>query len=406
MFTSPFDLDAVSRTLTAAVDAVASLEGAALAPDEATDLAVLVSRSIDRLGGELARLSVEVEESGEWSTAGATSAAAHLSNSTGMAWGSARRTLELGRALETVPALERAVRSGDVSPAAAAKVVPMISEDWFDDAADALLAEMTGMTPTEAERHVAGWRAVAGPTDEIERRRTAEDRRSLTFRPLGDGMTHIEGSVPNRVAQSLRRTLKHLADQQRLDESARTVQQRRVDALGDLVAAYERGEVTGGRNLPRLIATMTLDDLEQRSGVAIDESGDALSSAEIDRLCCDAVIHRYVADQTGAVLNFGRGRRTVSPQQYLALVARDGGCRHPACDRPAGWCEAHHLREFAARGGLTNLDELVLLCHHHHHALHDSSWTLTGTPQHLVFTGPDGRRLDSPLPRHIATTAA
>ncbi len=140
---------------------------------------------------------------------------------------------------------------------------------------------------------------------------------------------------------------------------------------GDLAAAFHRGEVTGGRNVPRIIVTMILDELQSRVVVGRDAfSGEVVTSAEIDRLCCDAVIHRCVADQTGAILNFGRGRRTASPQQFLALVARDRGCRQPGCDRPPQWFEAHHLRPFAARGGLTNLDEMALLCHHHHHLLH------------------------------------
>jgi 5-methylcytosine-specific restriction protein A len=192
-------------------------------------------------------------------------------------------------------------------------------------------------------------------------------------------------------------SLAHLADQQRNDNTDRTNDQRRVDALGDLCAAYDRGEVTGGRNLPRVIATLTLTDLEQRAGVAHGTFGENITSAEIDQICCDAVMHRSVADQTGATLNFGRGRRTISPQQVLALIARDGGCRHPGCDRPPHWCEGHHINEFSAHGGNTDLDELVLVCHHHHHDLHDRSWQLTGTPQHLTFTGPDGRTLHSSL---------
>ncbi len=209
------------------------------------------------------------------------------------------------------------------------------------------------------------------------------------------------------AARSLRHALTRLADEQRLDQTGRSRRQRLVDALGELAEAFHRGEVTGGRNPSRILVTMTLDDLEARSGTGRDTfSGDVITSAEIDRLCCDSTIHRVVADQTGAILNFGRGRRTASPHQLLALVARDGGCRHPSCDRPPQWCEAHHLREFAARGGLTDLDEMALLCHHHHHAVHDDDWALSGTPTDLTFTGPDGQVLHSSLPASEVRQAA
>jgi Domain of unknown function (DUF222)/HNH endonuclease len=69
-------------------------------------------------------------------------------------------------------------------------------------------------------------------------------------------------------------------------------------------------------------------------------------------------------------LEVGRATRVVSPAQRTALTVRDGGCRFPGCDRPPGWCEAHHLRHWL-HGGATDLDNLVLLCWTHHHAVHE-----------------------------------
>ncbi len=378
---------------------LAQVDPADLSADGAEELAVELARAGDRIGGELARVAHVVAESGSWRTGGATSPAAWMSRRTGTGLGRARAALELGAAMDAVPELDSAVRSGELSPGAAAAVVPAIEDDGFGEIAGALIDELGGLTPAKARTHVEEWRAVANPVDDAERRRTAVEGRTLTFRPLGDGTTHVEGIVPDATARTLRQALAHLADQQRLDGSGRTREQRRVDALDDLAAAYNRGEVKGGRNLPRVIVTSTLDEFLDRNGISRDSfSGDVITSAEIDRLCCDAVVHRYLTDQTGAVMNFGRGKRTASPNQFLAMVARDRGCRHPGCERPPQWCEAHHLREFAARGGLTDIDEMVLICHHHHHALHEGGWVLSGDPNHLIFTGPDGRVLHSPLP--------
>lgn len=417
MNSTPTTAAATHAGLAGVVDVVGQLDLAALEPGEASELLGALCNISDRLTGEIARVAAAVAQSGEWISSGATSMASFVSNMTGMAIGKARGAVELGDAMTVVPALDAAVRSGAVSPAAAAAVVPTIDDDGFAEVAAELIAELAGQTPAKAQRHVEAWRASANRDDDDARRSKAHEQRTLTFRSAGDGMTHIEGVLPNEIAQGLRRTLNHLAGQQRLDGTDRTRQQRSVDAVGDLVGAYERGEVVGGRNVPRLIVTTTLENLENRAGVATNAEGELVTSAEIDQLCCDAKIHRYVADQHGAVLNFGRGRRTASPQQFLALVARDQGCRHPGCDRPPHWCEAHHLREFSAHGGFTNVDELVLLCHHHHHALHDSSWVLDGDTTHLVFTGPVGQQLHSTLharqttaqrtlPQHVTTNAA
>lgn len=369
------------------------------------EVAVALRRHLDRQEAQLARVLAALDDRGDWAVTGAPSLATWLSRRTGAQPGRVRASAELGRAMAACPALDEAVRSGRVTPGAASAVVPAMSDDGFADAAESLVGELVGMTPTQAARHVESWRAIADPPDDQARRRSAHERRFIRFRPAGDGMEQVEGLLPSDTCRALRLALAHLTEQQRSDGSDRTPRQRSADALGDLAAAFGRGEVSGGRDLPRLIVTMTLGDLEQR-GAGRAATGEVITSSEIDRMCCDAVIHRYVADQDGAVLNFGRGRRTVSPQQFLALVARDGGCRGPSCDRPPGWCEAHHVREYAARRGLTNIDELVLLCHHHHHLVHEGGWTMTGDPTHLVLTGPDGQVHHSFLPRHDTAMAA
>lgn len=392
--------------LWAALDDVASVDPDGLRADEVEEMAVGLAAVGDRVGGELARFAHAVAESGSWREAGSTSAPAWLSRRTGIGFGRARGVVELGEAMAAVPELDAAVRSGGVSPAAAAAVVSAVGDDGFGAIARALIGELAGMTPARARRHVEAWRAAAHPVDDGERRRSAREGRTLTFTPIGEGMTHVVGVVPDETARTLRQAVAHLAEQQRLDGSGRTRRQRTVDALGELAAAYNRGEVTGGRNLPRIIVTTTLDEFLSTVGVGYDTfTGEVITSDEIDRLCCDAVIHRYVTDQAGATLNFGRGRRTASPNQWLAMVARDRGCRHPGCDRPPHWCEAHHLREFAARGGLTDIDEMVLLCHHHHHALHDDGWVLSGDPAHLIFAGPTGQVLHGLQPDSDPGTA-
>ncbi len=278
-----------------------------------------LARLADQVTGATARFASAVAESESWRAGGSTSAAAGVSRLTGIGLGRARGAIELGDAMADVPALDDAVRSGELSPGAAAAVIPAVDDDGFADVADRLIDELKGLTPAKAQTHVETWRAVANPVDDTERRRTARDSRTLTFKPVGDGMTEINGLVPNDTARTLRQVLAHLSSQQRLDESARTRQQRTVDALGDLAAAYMRGEVTGGRNVPTLIVTMTLQDLENRGTGTDTFTGQTLSSPEIDRLCCDSTIHRHVADQTGVILNHGRGKRTATPQQFLAL---------------------------------------------------------------------------------------
>ena len=98
----------------------------------------------------------------------------------------------------------------------------------------------------------------------------------------------------------------------------------------------------------------------------------------MERLACDSEIFGHVFDRRGVSLWHGRGVRTVSPQQWRALLARDRGC--VLCGSHPGFCEAHHIVEWLD-GGPTDIENLALLCTKHHHAVHDQN-------QRLVRAGP------------------
>ena len=66
------------------------------------------------------------------------------------------------------------------------------------------------------------------------------------------------------------------------------------------------------------------------------------------------------------MLDLGRSRRIASRSQTLALIARDAGCSFPGGAHPPQYCERHRVREWID-GGLTNLDNMTLLCVYHHH---------------------------------------
>ena len=49
----------------------------------------------------------------------------------------------------------------------------------------------------------------------------------------------------------------------------------------------------------------------------------------------------------------------------------------PGCDRPPSWTEAHHIDEWAADHGLTNIADGILLCKRDHLRLHNDGWKIT-----------------------------
>ncbi|MGE5831117.1 MAG: HNH endonuclease signature motif containing protein, partial [Micromonosporaceae bacterium] len=113
------------------------------------------------------------------------------------------------------------------------------------------------------------------------------------------------------------------------------------------------------------------------------------------RLACDAGIIPAILGSHGEPLDIGRLTRTVPTGLRRALILRDGGCRFPGCDRPAGWCDAHHLIAWAD-GGPTSLTNLALLCARHHTMVHEGRWRILLDPTTAQVTAyrPGGTRHD------------
>ena len=141
---------------------------------------------------------------------------------------------------------------------------------------------------------------------------------------------------------------------------------------------------------------------------------DRLPASVAQRLACDCEVWRVVLDPaTGLPLEVGRAHRIVPHWMRKALIARDRGCRWPGCTAPASWCEVHHLRAWYYSGGLTNVDNGVLLCRWHHGKVHDGlpdhqRWqiTLDPTTGDVTVSRPGGEPYElGPSQPHRPTTA-
>ena len=148
------------------------------------------------------------------------------------------------------------------------------------------------------------------------------------------------------------------------------------DALADVAARLlVSGTLPAAGGSPAtVLLTMTLDQLETRTGLVTTAHGGATSVADALRIADEAQVVPVVIDNDG-VLAFGQGRRVASVGQRLALTARDGGCCFPGCDAPPGWTQAHHVRGWVD-GGTTDLDNLCLLCGYHHREFEKRGWTV------------------------------
>ncbi|MCZ7631339.1 MAG: HNH endonuclease [Microthrixaceae bacterium] len=108
-----------------------------------------------------------------------------------------------------------------------------------------------------------------------------------------------------------------------------------------------------------------------------DTAGNRLwfTPTQWELLVCNSQISETLLDHLGMPVAVRERLRLPNRAMRRALVVRDGGCVFPGCDAPPGWCDAHHVIEYAD-DGQTVIVNLVLLCRHHHGIVHRTGWTM------------------------------
>jgi hypothetical protein len=145
------------------------------------------------------------------------------------------------------------------------------------------------------------------------------------------------------------------------------------------------------------------DETAAEGGACQLEHGPALDPETARRLACDASVVRIV-ERDGRPLSIGRKRRSVPPALRRALRTRDGTCRFPGCQQHR-FLHAHHIDHWA-RGGRTDLSNLVHLCAHHHRLVHEGGYRIERRRRgELCFRRPDGRELPA-VPKRARGAAA
>lgn len=349
------------------------------------------------IAGEIARRSApDTGMAGLAQQAGDRTAARLIERTTGLGADEARRLIAVGaRVADPGDPVGAALRSGGLSVASASAIVSELDRvlgevpaERIRETEERLVAQAAGLSASETRREARQARNeldVAGVPEQEERLYAA---RRLALHRLETGMTRIDGLLDPESAAlvtdafdqvlSPRRGGPRFVDPEaqaraeRLQSDPRTTEQLMADTLVQFVriaAGADEGEVFG-TTVPAVRVHVAQRDLRSGRGYATLEGQDGpVSMVTAQRMTC-AGAQPILFDDSGRVLNLGREQRLFNRSQRRALAARDGGCLYPGCDRPPSWTEAHHIDEWTAHGGRTDLARGVLLCAHHHRWLH------------------------------------
>jgi 5-methylcytosine-specific restriction protein A len=346
---------------------------------------------LDRFQAKLADAAGRFDNTQLWDVDGSTSLAAWLRRHTGRSRRDAWRTAATASCLAGLPVTAQAWQDGRLTAgqieAVCAHVDPATAELFAAHEATVVPA-LAGLSVDQTAAAMAAWKARAAG----EGSAPGEPDRSVYLSTTLDARWVLDGRLDSLGGQTVA-TAVRLAETRDPDgEPARTPARRRADALVDVCRFFldHQHHRPAGRNRPHLNVVIDLADLQAaRGGRFVD--GGSIDQAKLAALLCDSALHRLVRAGDSAILDYGTSTRTVPTPLWNALVLRDDHCRFPGCDRPAPWCEAHHLIP-VEHNGPTRPDNLVLACSRHHHRLHTPGWhAKMRTDGTLEVTGPDGQ---------------
>jgi hypothetical protein len=335
--------------------------------------------------------------------AGCRDAATWLAHETHDDVHAVRRSLQLGRSLESAALVSAVLAEGriDVNKATiilrALDALPDEVSDELRDRAEATLVEQAAtLSPKALARVARHLEAVVDPdaADVAEAKALLREERSAwettTLRILDrfDGTSTISGIMPTATAQRLRTYVEASSQPRKLDGQAARPDQVLGRAFCDLLDHINPDTLpTHGGDATTVIITIPLTDLRNDLGAAAIggiDSDQRISAAEARRLACTAHIIPAVLGSKSQILDLGRAQRLFTPTQRKALRTRHTTCQIHGCDIPSTWCDAHHTNPWS-HGGRTDLTNALLVCGHHHRRLHDPRYQTThqGTKVHL-----------------------
>ncbi len=223
----------------------------------------------------------------------------------------AARCTKTARRLRGLPVTAAAHREGVLSGGQIQAVVVNLNDrtvGLFAHHEADLVPELAKLTVPDTASAMQDWarhaQALLGDDPD-----TPQPERSLHLSRVLDGRRELSGSFDPEGGTVIATALR-LAQTGDVDgEPARSPAQRRGDALVDVCRRFldHQADRRGGRHRPHLNVIATLDDLEHRGQGRLAD-GTILDATSIQRLFCDAGVHRVFVAGRSSILDYGTVR--------------------------------------------------------------------------------------------------
>ncbi|MGK2241283.1 MAG: hypothetical protein ACI9JD_003854, partial [Rhodococcus sp. (in: high G+C Gram-positive bacteria)] len=287
-----------------------------------------------------------------------------------------KKIAALGAALRPFPAVAARFDGGDCSFEHAVLIVAFcesppkgMPEEALPKCIDLLLAAASGVEATTTKvRNVIATLERIFESDEIP---PAEDidRNELRIASTLNGRVVVRGDFDALTGEMLLSALSNLTMPTPAPDGtpdSRSAAKRTADGFTELIRRYLDCAKTGtdGGQRPHVNVHINARDLaEHRDCAATPTDGGGVAVSDLDvghmpwlgplsvsqtrLLGCDCFLSTVLLDDHGAPLDAQPGKRLVTAEQRVALIARDKGCAFPGCTCVPAWTDAHHIRHWA-----------------------------------------------------------
>ncbi len=270
-----------------------------------------------------------------------------------------------------------ALERGDIDLTRAKIIESLLpTDDLQEQFEDFAIFYATDHTPYETRRWI-----LSNLPEEHEgtERKSEYEKRAVGVEHHSHGMSEFWAYLPTDTAETFFATLDRLAREQADPEDERTPDQRRADAVDDLLG--EKVSVTTS-------VSVILPTNEQNAtvnGIPLPYSAAwRLALANADKWST------FLAGADGRITAEAPTRYRIPASVARLVRARDRHCRFPGCHVPAARCDLDHTVPFPL--GLTTAANLHCLCRRHHRLKHETGWNVREIgANHLEWTSPSGR---------------
>ncbi len=307
----------------------------------------------DRLDAAIATAVGEFDRDQSWAFDGARSMKAWLVGFGGRSPRDAARLVRDARCLRLLPVTAAAYTRGQLSGGQIDAILSHLSPNTlalFAEHEAELIPTLIELPVRHVEQVMARWQRHADALIEDE---PPEPRHGLHVSALADGTRIIKGELNPVAGATLEHALRLATTDDPDGTPTRPLSVKHADALVTVAEFFlaHHDHDTGIRHSPHVDILVDLDTLEHRHpGRSEFVDGTQIPRNELERLLCDSHIGRIVTRSRSAILDVGRRRRLVTPDQRRALTTRDRSCRAGDCTIPAWRCDAHHIHTWLDGG--------------------------------------------------------